>query len=245
MERVYVFHGFGTTKFEMSIPPGRRTSFQQDRRVPDPATSARRPVLQSAAKAASAAPRETSVELFALGLVEAPHVLQPDRTRPGAQEQRIGAGTLSRHDDLGLRFPVRRPAEEPEPLGEFVELEVGEDTDRVLLDLVGRFALSPRVALGPASCPRAVPERLVECSKVTFQDVPSFRTGGPPRGPGTRPFREGIQSATLERSVNRGNQRTDRPPLMYSNSTARGSAISGPSRIRGSACLRRRLKLLS
>lgn len=57
--------------------------------------------------------RRHSVELLALGLVEAPHILQPDRTRPGAQEQRIGAGTLSRHDDLGLRLPVRRPAEEP------------------------------------------------------------------------------------------------------------------------------------
>jgi hypothetical protein len=133
------------------------------------------------------------MELLGLALVEAPHVLQPDRTRPGAQEQRIGAGTLSRHDNRGLRLPIRRPAEEPELLGELVELEVGEDTDRVLLDLVGRFALSPRVALGPASCPRAVPERLVECFKVTFQMWPSFRTGGPPRGlPGTRPFREGF-----------------------------------------------------
>ena len=123
-----------------------------------------------------------SVELFALGLIEATHVLQPDRTRPGPQEQRIGAGSFSRHDNRGLRLAIRRPAEKPELLGEFVELEVGEDTDR--LDLVGRVALSPSVALGPASCPRAVPERLVECSKVTFQGCglpspPGVATGLP------------------------------------------------------------------
>jgi hypothetical protein len=158
-------------------------------------------------------------------------MLQPDRTRPGAQEQRIGAGTLSRHDDLGLRLPGRRPAEEPEPLGEFVELEVGEDADRVLLDLVGRYALSARVALGPASCPRAEPERLVECSKVTFQDLAFLphrragcydtslspwkepRTGGPPRGSQDPTFKEGVRAATLERLVNRRNQRIDRPPF--------------------------------
>jgi hypothetical protein len=158
-------------------------------------------------------------------------MLQPDRTRSGAQEQRIGAGTLSRHDDLGLRLPGRRPAEEPEPLGEFVELEVGEDAERVLLDLVGRYALSARVTFGPASCPRADPERLVECSKVTFLDVsvPS----APPRGmlvheyvalegaphrrsatglPGPDLQGRG-PGRTLERLVIRGNQRTDRPPF--------------------------------
>ena len=113
----------------------------------------------------------TLVGLLALGLEEATHVLQPDRTRPGPQDQRIGAGTVGRHDNRRLRLPIRRPAEEPELLGEFVELEVGEDTDLVLLDLVGRFAFTPRVALGPASCPRAVLKCLVECSKVTFQDV--------------------------------------------------------------------------
>jgi hypothetical protein len=32
----------------------------------------------------------------------------------------------------------------------------------------GAVCPQPRVALGPASCPRAVPERLVRCSKVTF-----------------------------------------------------------------------------
>jgi hypothetical protein len=115
-----------------------------------------------------------------------------NRTRPGAQEQRIGAGTLSCHDDLGLRLPVRRPAKEPQPLGEFVELEVGDDADRVLLDLVGRHALSARIALRPASCPRTETERLVECSR----DAPRvFRLGrspapavrhGAPRDP---PFR--------------------------------------------------------
>jgi hypothetical protein len=41
----------------------------------------------------------------------------------------------------------------------------------VLLDLVGRYAFSARVALGPASCPRAETECFVECSKVAFQDV--------------------------------------------------------------------------
>jgi hypothetical protein len=96
-------------------------------------------------------------------------------------------------------------------------------------DLVGRYAFSTRVALGPASCPRAETERFVECSKVAFQDVafptPSRgmsaslspwkepRTGGPPRGSQGPASGEGVRAAILERSDNRGNQRTDRPPL--------------------------------
>jgi hypothetical protein len=135
-------------------------------------------LLRRRGKQATDACHPHLVGLFALALIEATHVLQPDRTRPGPQEQRIGAGPLGRHDNRGLRLAIRRPAEEPELLGEFVELEVGEDTDQ--LDLVRRFALSSSVALGPASRPRAVPERLVECSKVTFQGC------GPPSPPAVR-----------------------------------------------------------
>ena len=110
-----------------------------------------------------------SVELFAFGPEENPHILQPHRTRPGAQEQRIGAATLSRHDDLGLRLLVCRPAEELERLGQLVEPEVLQDAGPVLLCLVWRDALIAGVALGPPSCPGAEPERLVERPEVSFR----------------------------------------------------------------------------